>query len=81
MNDRGPVIEGRIVDLSAAAARRLGLAGLGKVKLEAVREGDADLAKALVAQVQMPDSSFPWSARNVGTAWTAPPASLLLSPR
>jgi rare lipoprotein A len=72
VNDRGPVVDGRIVDLSAAAARTLGLAGLGKVKLEAVRDGDADLAKALVAQVQYPGSAFPWVAQ---------PVSLLLAPR
>jgi rare lipoprotein A len=54
VNDRGPVLDGRIVDLSFAAARTLGLTGLGKVKLEAVRDGDPDLAKALVAQLQMP---------------------------
>ena len=54
VNDRGPVLEGRIVDLSAAAARAVGLAGVGKVKLEAVRASDPELAKALVAQLQMP---------------------------
>jgi rare lipoprotein A len=55
VNDRGPVLEGRIVDLSYAAARTLGLAGLGKVKLETVHDGDPNLAKALMAQLQMPD--------------------------
>jgi rare lipoprotein A len=54
VNDRGPVLETRIVDLSFAAAQTLGLAGVGKVKLEAVRESDPDLAKALMARVQMP---------------------------
>ena len=37
VNDRGPLLDGRIVDLSAAAARAVGLAGVGKVKLETVR--------------------------------------------
>jgi rare lipoprotein A len=54
VNDRGPVFEGRIVDLSFAAARALGLAGVGKVKLETVRESDPELARALVAQLQVP---------------------------
>jgi peptidoglycan lytic transglycosylase len=54
VNDRGPVVDGRIVDLSYAAARAVGLAGIGKVKLEAVGESDPDLDRALVAQVQMP---------------------------
>jgi rare lipoprotein A len=72
VNDRGPVIEGRIVDLSAAAATKLGLVGVGKVRLEAVQNGDADLARALMAQVHFPNSTFPWVAQ---------PVSLLLSPR
>jgi rare lipoprotein A len=53
-NDRGPVLEGRIVDLSYAAARSLGLGGVGRVSLETVRDSDTVLAKALVAQVQFP---------------------------
>lgn len=54
VNDRGPVPDDRIVDLSYAAARAVGLGGIGKVKLEAVPYGDPDLARALVAQMQMP---------------------------
>ena len=54
VNDRGPVLDGRIVDLSYAAARRLGMAGVGKVRLEPVREDDPVLARELVAQLQMP---------------------------
>jgi rare lipoprotein A len=54
VNDRGPVVEGRIIDLSAAAARVLGLSGVGKVRLEAVRPSDPELAMALVSQLQAP---------------------------
>ncbi len=38
INDRGPYAKGRIIDLSSAAARRIGLldAGYGKVRLEVV---------------------------------------------
>lgn len=39
INDRGPFIKGRIIDLSLGAARKIGLAkktGLTKVKLEVV---------------------------------------------
>jgi rare lipoprotein A len=50
VNDRGPVIDGRIVDLSYAAARVLGMSGLAKVKLETVLDGDTELAQALLAQ-------------------------------
>ncbi|QHN03477.1 septal ring lytic transglycosylase RlpA family protein [Granulicella sp. WH15] len=54
VNDRGPIGGNRIVDLSYAAARAVGLAGVSKVKLEAVREGDPEMAKALIAQLHMP---------------------------
>ncbi len=54
VNDRGPVPGDRIVDLSYAAARAVGLHGVGKVRLETVRYGDPDLARALVAQMRMP---------------------------
>src|SRR5450631_1831726 len=59
VNDRGPVFEGRIVDLSFAAARSLGLSGVGRVSLEAVRGSDPALAQALVAQVQFPVLPIP----------------------
>ncbi len=55
VNDRGPVVDGRIVDLSFAAAQTLGLAGVGQVRLETVRNGDPVLAKALVAQLHIPE--------------------------
>lgn len=54
VNDRGPVTDGRIVDLSFAAARAVGLAGVGRVKLEAVRESDPGVAQMLVAQLRVP---------------------------
>ncbi len=54
VNDRGPVPENRVVDLSYAAARAVGLAGVGKVKLEAVRGGDPQMARDLVAQLHIP---------------------------
>jgi rare lipoprotein A len=34
INDRGPFVAGRDLDLSAAAARALGIAGIGKVTME-----------------------------------------------
>lgn len=39
VNDRGPFIEGRIIDLSYAAAKRIGMLrdGVVKVKIEAVQ--------------------------------------------
>lgn len=37
VNDRGPYIGGRVIDLSKGAARRLGLGGVGRVCVERVR--------------------------------------------
>ena len=54
VNDRGPVPDDRIVDLSYAAARAVGIHGLAKVKLEPVRGGDPKLAKELLAQLHIP---------------------------
>ena len=59
VNDRGPALDDRIVDLSYAAAQAVGLRGLGKVRLDRMREGDPDLAKALLAQMQMPTPLAP----------------------
>ena len=54
VNDRGPVPEDRVVDLSYAAARAVGIHGLGRVKLEPVRGGDPKLAQELLAQLNIP---------------------------
>jgi len=35
INDRGPFLKGRVIDLSPAAARQLGFSGLAKVELRA----------------------------------------------
>lgn len=34
VNDRGPFVRGRIIDLSTGAARALGLSGIAKVRVE-----------------------------------------------
>ena len=55
VNDRGPVPLNRIVDLSYAAAQKLGVAGLAKVRVEQVNPTDPGLAEQLVAQLKMDD--------------------------
>jgi rare lipoprotein A len=44
INDRGPFIEGRVIDLSLLAARQIDLerAGITPVKLKVLKEGEAD---------------------------------------
>lgn len=41
VNDRGPFVRGRVIDVSVPAARRLGIVrrGLARVRLEVVRRG------------------------------------------
>ena len=55
VNDRGPMVESRIVDLSFAAAQFLGMRGTGKVALERVAPNDPEIAKTLVAQLPPPE--------------------------
>jgi rare lipoprotein A len=59
VNDRGPVVDGRIVDLSRAAAQVLGFEGLAKVKLETISIDDPAIAETMVAQVHMPQPFWP----------------------
>ena len=54
VNDRGPVPKNRIIDLSFGAAQKVGLLGIGKVKLETVHNGDSEMANALLAQLKVP---------------------------
>ncbi len=55
VNDRGPVPLNRILDLSYAAAQKLGMAGLAKVRVEQVNPTDPELAEQMVAQLKMED--------------------------
>ncbi len=50
VNDRGPYIKGRIVDLSKAAAKKLDLITVGKarVKVEVISRGEEDLISSSV---------------------------------
>ncbi len=50
VNDRGPIIPSRILDLSFAAAQKLHIGGTSKVKIEPV-VGDPDMTTALVAEL------------------------------
>jgi rare lipoprotein A len=57
VNDRGPMEPSRIVDLSYAAAERLGMdmEGLAKVRIEEVNPSDPELAQQMVAQLHLED--------------------------
>jgi rare lipoprotein A len=66
VNDRGPMAESLIVDLSYAAAQRLGISGLGKVKIEEISPSDEKMREALVASLQ-PVGPPEWSmAKGLG---------------
>jgi len=62
INDRGPYVEGRIIDLSKAAAEQLGFlnSGLADVKLEVVDPGDgkvSDMGRT-IDQVTVDEKEF-----------------------
>jgi rare lipoprotein A len=40
INDRGPFVRGRDIDLSLGAARRIGLPGVGQVTIDVIGRGD-----------------------------------------
>jgi rare lipoprotein A len=58
VNDRGPVAPSLIVDLSYAAAKKLGVGGTAKVKIEAVPTAEPKEATQLVAQLPMTHGSL-----------------------
>ena len=58
VNDRGPVPTSRILDLSYAAAHKLGVAGLAEVKIERVTANDPALTDQLIAELDKPASSI-----------------------
>jgi rare lipoprotein A len=66
VNDRGPVPESLIVDLSYAAARKLGISGLGKVKVEEVAPNDPQMAQQFVAALKPIDPPKWPVARGLG---------------
>jgi rare lipoprotein A len=79
VNDRGPFVDGRIIDLSYTAAHRIGVLGGGSamVEVEAIRPGSYGSIPAAPAQpaaaAPMPESPPPVAARDPGLP--APPAA------
>ena len=64
VNDRGPMVDDRVIDLSYAAAQAVGINGLGKVKLEPVSPNDPAVAKTVLnrvieAQLRLPALPIP----------------------
>lgn len=58
VNDRGPYETGAIIDLSYAAAQKVGLLGRTPVRVERVSADDPELTHALVAELASPDRSI-----------------------
>jgi len=79
VNDRGPFVDGRIIDLSYTAAHRIGVLGGGSamVEVEAIRPGSYGSIPAAPTQpaaaASMPESPPPVAARDPGLP--APPAA------
>jgi rare lipoprotein A len=51
INDRGPFIEGRIIDLSYAAAQAMGMSGIARVRLEILGYGPSPEPGVFAVQV------------------------------
>ena len=68
INDRGPFVKGRIIDLSFAAAKDIGMieSGTAKVSLEII-EGDASKAKNYVYKIQVAAFSDIKNAQNTAS--------------
>jgi len=79
VNDRGPFLHGRVIDLSYAAAQRLGIAqrGSGDVIVESVLPGGATFA-AVAAAPSTPAASSPGAGTM--TAPLAAPAPVVAAP-
>jgi rare lipoprotein A len=57
VNDRGPFVGDAVIDLSYAAAQKVGLLGKAEVRVERVSPDDPELAHALVSQLTSPFSA------------------------
>lgn len=59
INDRGPFIDGRIIDLSRGAAKALGIKGLGNVRVQYAGPADPMDARSAIAQKPAPQFTAP----------------------
>jgi len=66
INDRGPFVAGRIIDLSNAAAKAIGMSGLAQVRLEILSLGTKAVAPRATPTVPAP--------RQGGSSLPQPPA-------
>jgi peptidoglycan lytic transglycosylase len=57
VNDRGPYVRGRIIDLSHAAKDAIGMSGTAQVKIEQITEEQAELLKNGIDQNEKTDMS------------------------
>ncbi|MCL2872521.1 MAG: septal ring lytic transglycosylase RlpA family protein [Betaproteobacteria bacterium] len=80
VNDRGPFLHDRLIDLSYAAAYRIGIAanGTGEVEVEALLPGG--WATDLTAKASAPTSATPPVAVTTAPAAAAPSASATTAP-
>ena len=72
VNDRGPFVDGRVIDLSYLAASKIGIAqcGLGRVRLEALGKDHPPAAptrRELAAAALPPDAARPYYTLQLGS--------------
>lgn len=78
VNDRGPFVGNRIIDLSYAAASQIGMVddGIGEVEIEVVSVGGGDLEPPKPYSVTIPDATPPAAAAQAVPASPASQAPL-----
>jgi rare lipoprotein A len=76
VNDRGPFLHGRIIDLSYAAAYKVGIAGKGsgEVEVEAIIPGDAPILAAAAPLPPVSSAIPPVAAVTLPTSPSSPTA-------
>jgi rare lipoprotein A len=65
INDRGPFVGGRIIDVSKAAASSLGMIGAGVAKVRVAAIGGVEVASAKKAPIQVASAEKPRGAMAV----------------
>ena len=64
INDRGPFVRGRIIDLSHAAKTEIGMGGLGRVRIEVYNpEEEKEEEKVDLAPINLFEDVFPYTSK------------------
>ncbi len=85
VNDRGPMAKGRLIDLSEAAAKQLGIAGVAPVRVRRTSPSESERAqlragRAVAARLPTPDSLLAILRKNIADQPVPPPRANAVTP-